>query len=285
MIGHIRLHNPFISHFLYNVKIFLATFSKNLLDILLIYLIRFYTDIAIKTNVPVWKGVKMFKKVVLFIAIGLLLAGAFTIIAQDRGRMGRGGDASSLSGKMPLPKTDAEKRIVSVLNDLDKYRREMQNVPVEDGKLLRVLVEMSGAQHVAEIGTSNGYSGLWICLGLLNTGGKLTTFDIDPDRIAMAKENFKKAGVDQMVTIILGDAHEKVTDLKGPIDIVFIDADKPGYPDYLKKLLPLMRPGGLILAHNMAMFATDSEYIKAVTTNPDLETIFMSGMGVTLKKR
>jgi len=229
----------------------------------------------------------MLRKIVLFIAIALLLIATMTIIAQERGRMGRGRgtDSSSLSGRMPLPKTDAEKRIIGVLNELDKYRAQMQNVPIEDGKLLRVLVESSGAQHVAEIGTSNGYSGIWICLGLLNTGGKLTTFDIDPERVALAKENFKKAGVDHLVTIILGDAHNEVAKLKSPIDMVFIDADKPGYPDYLKKLMPLVRPGGLILAHNMDMFGSDSEYIKAITTNPELETIFISGMGITMKKR
>lgn len=227
----------------------------------------------------------MSKKIVLFIFIGLFLVGVMTILAQERARTGRSEGASSLSSQMPLPKTEAEKRIVEVLNDLDKSRRQMQNVPVADGKLLRVLAEMSGAQHVVEIGTSNGYSGIWICLGLLNTGGKLTTFDIDPARVALAKENFKKAGVDQMITIILGDAHKEVTELKDPIDMVFIDADKPGYPDYLNKLLPLIRPGGLILAHNMEMFGADSEYVKAITSNPDLETIFISGMGVTLKKR
>ena len=227
----------------------------------------------------------MSKKIVLFIFIGLFLVGVMTILAQERARTGRSEGASSLSSQMPLPKTEAEKRIVEVLNDLDKSRRQMQNVPVADGKLLRVLAEMSGAQHVIEIGTSNGYSGIWICLGLLNTGGKLTTFDIDPARVALAKENFKKAGVDQMITIILGDAHKEVTELKDPIDMVFIDADKPGYPDYLNKLLPLIRPGGLILAHNMEMFGADSEYVKAITSNPDLETIFISGMGVTLKKR
>ena len=69
--------------------------------------------------------------------------------------------------------------------------------------------------------------------------------------------------------------------------MAFIDADKEGYLDYLKKLLPLVRPGGLILAHNVTMAAVQG-YVKAVTTDPDLETIFYTeggGLGVTLKKR
>ena len=88
------------------------------------------------------------------------------------------------------------------------------------------------------------------------------------------------------MTVVEGDAHETVSKLKGPIDMVFIDADKEGYSDYLKKLLPLVRAGGLVLAHNIDM--ADPEYIKAITTNPDLETTFFmegAGMGVTLKKR
>ena len=101
----------------------------------------------------------------------------------------------------------------------------------------------------------------------------------------MAREHFKKAGVEEIVNIVEGDAHEQVRKLKGPIDVVFIDADKSGYVDYLNKLLPLVRPGGLILAHNTDMVP---DYVEAVTTNGDLETIFYlegAGLGVTLKKR
>ena len=100
----------------------------------------------------------------------------------------------------------------------------------------------------------------------------------------MARQHSKEAGVEKMVTVIEGDAHEEVAKLKGPIDVAFIDADKGGYVDYLNKVLPLVRPGGLILAHNTDMVP---DYVRAVTSNPDLETIFYTegaGLGVTLKK-
>jgi len=188
-----------------------------------------------------------------------------------------------------LPKTAEEKQILSVISELEKSRGEMLNVPTEDGRLLRLLTEVSNAKSVVEIGTSNGYSALWFCLALRVTGGKLTTFEIDPQKVKLAQSNFKKAGVEKIVTVVEGDAHEEVKKLKDPIDIVFIDADKSGYPDYLNKLLPLVRPGGLIIAHNMKSPAPSPEYIKAITTNPDLETIFLNmqaaGVGVTLKKR
>ena len=92
------------------------------------------------------------------------------------------------------------------------------------------------------------------------------------------------------MTVIEGDAHGNVTKLKEPIDIVFIDADKDGYLDYFQKLLPLVRPGGLILAHNTTDVGYQmQDYLDAITTNPELETIFLhrqtTGIGVTLKKR
>ncbi len=207
-----------------------------------------------------------------------------------RGGPTRGGSATAASRTAPLAKTDEEKKILAVLDEMDRNeRRGMMNVPAWDGRMLRLLTEALGAKHVVEIGSSNGYSGIWFCLGLRNTGGRLTTHDIDPGRAALARKNFKRAGVDQLVTLVLGDAHQEVTKLKGPIDLVFIDADKEGYPDYLKKVLPLVRPGGLILAHNIGMRGGGGtgEYVEAVTTNPDLETLLFQGssLSLTLKKR
>jgi predicted O-methyltransferase YrrM len=188
----------------------------------------------------------------------------------------------------PLPKNAGEKKILAVLESIANGPW-MANVVTLHGRLLRILVEAINAQKVVEIGTSNGYSALWICLGLQATGGQLITHEIDPDRAALAQANFRRAGVEHLVTIVKGDAHETVTRLKGPIDLLFIDADKPGYLDYLQKLLPLVRPGGLIVADNMNEPKPSPDFIKAITTNPNLETIFLNmestGIGVTLKKR
>jgi predicted O-methyltransferase YrrM len=191
--------------------------------------------------------------------------------------------------KPPTAKNETEKKILAVLDELDRSGgRGMMNVPAEDGRLLRLLAETIGAQHIVEIGTSNGVSGLWQCLALRATGGRLTTFEIDAGRAALARENFKKAGVADLITLIEGDAHEKVTDVQGPVDMCFVDADKEGYHDYLTKLLPKVRPGGLIVAHNINPGMADPTFLAAITTNPDLETVFYQqggGVSVTLKKR
>ena len=166
----------------------------------------------------------------------------------------------------------------------------MRNVSPDDGRLLRLLTEAADAKHVVEIGTSNGYSGIWFCLALRSTGGRLTTHEIDAGRAALARQNFERAGVAEIATLVEGDAHEEVTKLEGPIDILFLDADKSGYIDYLQKLLPLLPSGGLVLAHNMQANMADPRYLEAITSNPELETIFLhkslfGGIGVTMKKR
>ena len=230
----------------------------------------------------------MVKKILLSVlAAVLLLTVVESLTAQPPGRGSGGrrrGAGSAPQGQSPLPANEQEKKILSVLEDMNRnQRRGMMNVPEQDGRILRLLTETIGAKHVVEIGTSNGYSGIWFCLAMQATGGKLTTHDIDEGRASLARENFKRAGVDNMVTLVMGDAHENITKLKGPIDVVFIDADKEGYLDYLTKLLPLVRPGGLILSHNIDMIGQD--YIDAITKNPNLETIQAQGVTITLKKR
>jgi len=216
----------------------------------------------------------------------LLVAAAVAQPPRPRG-FAPGGDPDP----PPVPKDDVEKKVLAVMAEMQQNQRAgMMNVPPEDGRLLRLLTEVAGAKRVVEIGTSNGYSGLWFCLALRNTGGKLTTFKINAHRAALAHENFKRAGMEELVTLVEGNAHQQVAKLEGPIDVLFLDADKEGYMDYFQKLLPLVRPGGLILAHNTTNAGSSMKnYLHAITTDGDLDTIFLHknfrGVGVTLKKR
>jgi len=234
------------------------------------------------------------------VLVGAAAAGwlAYVAFAQPAGRPPRRGFGQARDTSMfksPIAARDAsEKKILDVLEAMDaNERRGMMNVPMSDGRILRMLAESTNAKHVVEIGTSNGFSGIWFCLALRKTGGKLTTYEIDARRAGLARKNFKRAGVDDLVTLVEGDAHKEAPKLKDQedvvIDILFLDADKSGYIDYLNKLLPLVRPGGLIVAHNMTPRMADPKYVKAITTNPDLETIFVnmerSGVGITMKKR
>jgi caffeoyl-CoA O-methyltransferase len=224
--------------------------------------------------------------------------GKLTADELPRGQGGRGGggrgqgqgamEADSDLSKPPLPKDDGERRILAALAQARAGER-YANVSTADGRLLRQLAESVGAKRIVELGTSTGESGLWFSMALRKTGGKLFTHDIDAGRIAVARENFKKAGVEDIVVITEGNAHETAPRNKDPIDILFIDAEKEGYDAYLKELLPYVRPGGLILAHNMKRPAPNPRYVEAITTNSDLDTSFVlmdgAGVGITLKKR
>lgn len=175
-----------------------------------------------------------------------------------------------------------------MIGEYDRTQRSGSlSVPFEDGRLLRILSESIGATRILEIGTSFGYSGLWLAMALRGTSGRLTTIEIDESRQARARANFERAGVLSMTDLILGDAHAHVTTVKAPIDMVFSDADKDGYVDYLRKLIPILRPGGLFVTHNID--SATPEYLKAISTDPALEstlvTVGSGDLAVTLKKR
>lgn len=184
-----------------------------------------------------------------------------------------------------LAQDPAEARILSTVLATPRWA----GVPMVDGRLLRVLAESIRARNVVEVGTSTGFASLWLADALRKTGGRLTTFELDHGRAATARRQFEAAGVSSFVTLVEGDAHKNVAQVKGPLDLIFLDADKDGYLDYLNQLLPLLRPGGLVVAHNMRFPTPSADYLKAVTTDPNLETIFLNmddqGAGVTLKKR
>ena len=212
-------------------------------------------------------------------AAAALLAASTLAYAQGRG---------AARGGAPLAGSPGEKRALEVLADVHRNHRYL-SVPEEDGRLLRILAESIGARHVVEIGTSTGYSGLWLLVALAKTGGRLTTFEIDRGRYDMASANFARAGLAHLAAPVHGDAHVEAAKTAGPVDLLFIDADKEGYLDYLTQLRPLVRAGGLIVAHNMASPPPDPAYVRAITTDPALDTVFLNmdaaGVGVTLKKR
>jgi len=186
--------------------------------------------------------------------------------------------------KAPLAQDDYEAKVLDVLKDIIENQFYL-NVPEQDARMYRILAESMNAQNIVEIGTSTGYSAIWFGLALKKTGGKLTTFEIDPERASIARENFKRTEMTDIITLIEGNAHEEVLKLSEPIDILFLDADKTGYIDYLNKLLPLVKNGGLIVGDNIMPDYADPAYVEAITENPDLETVVLGGVGYTLKKR
>jgi len=119
-----------------------------------------------------------------------------------------------------------------------------------EGTFLKLLVRLSKAKRVLEIGMFTGYSGLMMAEGLPDDG-ELITCDVDPKAEAMAKRYFAQSPHGKKIHIRMGPALETIKKLKGPIDMVFIDADKENYPKYYDAVLPLLRKGGLLVADNV----------------------------------
>lgn len=128
-------------------------------------------------------------------------------------------------------------------------RSEMM-VDASEGRLLALLVAISGARTVLEVGTFTGYSAISMAEAL-PPGGHITTLELSPDHAAKAAEHIESAGMGEKISIHQGPALASLASLNGPFDFAFIDADKPAYPAYFDAVVPLVRGGGLIIADNV----------------------------------
>ena len=123
-------------------------------------------------------------------------------------------------------------------------------VSAAQGRLLQLLVGISGARSVLEIGTLAGYSTIWLARGL-PAGGRVVTLELDPRHAAIAAENLAAAGLTDCVEVIVGPAADSLGTLTGRFDLVFIDADKPSTPLYFQEAVRLSRPGTVIIVDNV----------------------------------
>lgn len=122
------------------------------------------------------------------------------------------------------------------------------------GKLLHLLARLQRAERILELGTLAGYSAIWLARAL-PPDGRLVTLEVDPFYAEVARSNLERAGLGELIALEVGPALETLPRLAaegaGPFDLVFIDADKPAYADYLPWAIELSRPGGLIVADNV----------------------------------
>lgn len=147
------------------------------------------------------------------------------------------------------------------------------NVAPNQGKLLYLLARLMGAQRVLEIGTLGGYSTIWLARAL-PPGGTLITLEADSRHAAVARANIQRAGLSALIEVRKGRALDELPKLATqghrPFDLVFIDADKPNNPEYLKWALRLTRRGSLIIADNVVR---DGAVIDADSRNADVQGV------------
>lgn len=215
-----------------------------------------------------------------FIKLGIiviLLAGCATLVLVP--------PSPKLEGQETSP---ADAQALARLDWMPKNQTGMLNVNAGEGAFLRDQVIKVKAQHALEVGTSNGYSSIWIAMGVRQTGGRLTTLEIEESKVKLATGNFRVAGVDSLIRIVHGDALKEIPKLEGPFEFVFIDAWKGDYVTYLDMVLPKMPAGGVIVAHNVTDLRVQLlDFIERVKTDPRLKTTLANpgpgGFSVSIK--
>lgn len=193
------------------------------------------------------------------------------------------------------------------LKEMEELARA-ENIPIvppETAQFLYFLTRAHRVKNVLEIGTAIGYSTIWLACGAAQQKGHVTTIEIDSRRIPQATENFARVGLDNIITVINGDALEVLTGIDDEFDMIFIDAAKNQYMDFFGECFRLLKPGGLMVADNvlfrgLVADATKAErkyQIKAknlkeflwlMASHPDLESTVIpigDGLSLAVKKR
>ncbi len=165
-----------------------------------------------------------------------------------------------------------------------EHSKRMLNLEPDTAHLISILIRSSRRIRLLEIGTSNGYSTIWLAWSAQAADGHVISIDRNADKHTLAEQNLQRAGLRDRVELKLGDATEIIAALPGTFDLVFFDADRLSAPAQLKLLLPKLSPGALVLADNALSHPAEiAPYLDALTALPAFEhQIVPVGKGLSL---
>ena len=191
-----------------------------------------------------------------------------------------------------------EQKLQNLLDELERAgaandavetdrNRKMLNLEPGTARLVAILARATSATRVLEIGTSNGYSTIWLGWAVAPAGGRVISIEKSPEKHAMARENLARAGLENYVELRLGDASEIARELPGPFDLVFFDADRLTAPEQLQILVPKLTPRALLLADNVLSHPDEIVgYLNAVADLSDFEHVVVPvGKGLSIACR
>jgi len=167
---------------------------------------------------------------------------------------------------------------------LERFR----NVEPPTAELLGVLIRATGARRIIELGTSNGYSTIWLADAAEATGGSVVSVDLDPARTQLARASLATAGLTDFVELRTEDAADVLARSQdGAWEFVFLDAERPAYPDYLADLLRTLAPGGVLAVDNVISHAHELvEFTALIEAESRLtQTVVPVGAGLRLAVR
>lgn len=151
--------------------------------------------------------------------------------------------------------------LTTLLNELAEFGKQndagsperakkMLNITPETGEFLELIVKATRARRILEVGTSNGYSTIWLAQAARATGGRMTTLEIASHKVAMATENFRRAGLTDVIDLRHTDASTFLQTERQPFDLIFLDSERYQYVGWWRRLSALISPGGLLVADN-----------------------------------
>jgi predicted O-methyltransferase YrrM len=199
---------------------------------------------------------------------------------------------------MGAVKTAMDQRLRELLQELTQQglendareterSRMMLNLEPPSAQLLSILVRAAAVKSALEIGTSNGYSTIWLAWSLAAVGGRIVSIDRNPDKHAMARENLRRAGFLDRVELRTGDAVEIIRGLAGPFDFAFLDADRRKFPEIMEVLLPKLAKKALVVADNVHSHPEEiAEFLKLIASLSEFQhTIVPVGKGLSIPYR
>lgn len=176
-----------------------------------------------------------------------------------------------------------------VFKELEATQKEFWNVARSTANFLNMLIKMNNCKHGLEIGTSNGYSGIWQAMAFKGNGGRLMTIEFYDKRQVVALENFRRCNVDDVIDSKVGDACTLLEYLpeEEKFDYVFIDASKPQYLKYFNLIKPHVVKGGIICADNVTSHREKVvPFLEAIEADADFQTEILdlpAGLSVSLR--
>ena len=177
----------------------------------------------------------------------------------------------------------------NILKELEKTQHDFWNISRVTAEFMYNFIIDANIKSVVEIGTSNGYSGIWLGKELKKTGGRLLTIEFYEKRIVLAKDNFEKCGVADIIDIKQGDASTILEYLPEDykIDFAFVDACKKQYIDFFHLIHPHLKTGGYIACDNVISHAQKVQtFLNDIDKNPDYENVVLPlPAGLSLGKK
>jgi len=150
----------------------------------------------------------------------------------------------------------------------------MLNITRDTGEFLSVLVQSTNARRVLEIGTSNGYSTLWLAQAALAIDGHVTTVELSDFKIGLASNNFRRSGISHAITQVRGEAGSQLESMsESSFDLIFLDSERAEYPGWWPNLKRVLRKGGLLVVDNATShFNEMAPFVALVSADPDFTT-------------